>query len=577
MRRTIAQSALVFASVLLIIALAGCGGGKKTPVAMSGGDGDNGGGGGMVPEPPAAVSITLPSGSMLRGTTNVAAGMSTPIPGTYSKGRISAIMCPSAAGDAGCVVTVTAAGATATGGAQVVPGPTNQMVWQANNGPGETSSDGGHANSLVTKLGASGVRDKPVTAGTAGADVVQSSIAVAGAVVEATATPTVVWTKGTAPTIDLTMGLSAFGSPYTSDSDSEVLGTDPGKLSRITSRGEEVTGWRTPVALSKTLPGGQTLHAVVYSDIDRPTNSKPAVSFARGEDLSGVSAISTALGRSTTTALTFEIGGNRVTVPSRDWSVPQNASITGVTVTYTDNNGDEQTRSDARMTCTALVCRAAGGQLQGTWNIAAQETTGTQDPNFLTLGSWVALPTNPSGTFEWGAFADGTGFRFPRSDLNSSRETYKYRGPALGLYATGTYPTTATGSVTGGTVGSFAATANLTATFGPGTTSTTGVVGSVTDFKENNVSLGAWSVSLQDTNTATLDGLFTGDTEGVADGRTMTGEWGVQFFQSNHPDRAGTGYATGTFSASTGIATSNTGEGLHIIGAFGAERQAATN
>ena len=65
-------------------------------------------------------------------------------------------------------------------------------------------------------------------------------------------------------------------------------------------------------------------------------------------------------------------------------------------------------------------------------------------------------------------------------------------------------------------------------------------------------------------------------TSGEADGRLLAGQWGVRFFKRapGESDALHPGYAAGTFSAST--VDENTPldlNALHIIGAFGTERQ----
>lgn len=190
----------------------------------------------------------------------------------------------------------------------------------------------------------------------------------------------------------------------------------------------------------------------------------------------------------------------------------------------------------------------------------------------MVLGSWLSLPTAPSLTagYDMGAFADAVGYVHPRSEIDATNAEYEYKGLAAGLYARGSY--SPTGSLRGdATVGSFTATTELTATF-TATTTFGGAEGKVTNFEENGESLGDWEVRLRNTgNTATVV-LFPGATTGVAERRNLTGQWGVQFIGSDHATLGGFGYAVGTFSATTGAAANNQ-RALHIVGAFGAERQ----
>ena len=113
--------------------------------------------------------------------------------------------------------------------------------------------------------------------------------------------------------------------------------------------------------------------------------------------------------------------------------------------------------------------------------------------------------------------------------------------------------------------------------------------------------LGNWSVNLKTTKDIPEAHVrFTGDTSGEADGRKWTGKWGANFFMNGEegpvlslPDPGAPtdpaelekwtklkmhesvpGYTAGTFSASTvDEDTPQTLKALHVIGAFGAEKQ----
>lgn len=598
MRRTITQSALVFASVLLIIALAGCGGSsKKTPVVMPGGGGGNGGGGGTDPATSAPNPITLPSGSMLRGTTNIDAGDITPIPGTYSKGRTSAIMCPDAAGDAGCVVTVTATGATATGGATVVPGSTNQMVWQANNGPDGTSN-GRHAVAIAKRLvGSTSLGtaiDTEMVSGV-GEGSEQRTIEVSTPPVYPV--PSVMWTSGTAPKVELTLDTKVFSAiPSTS------LGTDPGKL-MVDSASTPPTlaaGWGG-TALSKDTSNAKTVHAVVYTDIAKPTNSKPKVPFGEDLDLSAYSSLTTAVSGSgpisSNVEFTIPSSGSlteiKVTMmPTVAMSLRGGGALTGeysVSINYKDSQGRDQSREDAKMTCARLICRVAGGQLLGEWNIEAPLVPGTQDPVFMTLGSWAVVPDNPAsvsdvqlGAFAYGKTGSGALDRVNVGFLdNQTSGDIQYKGSATGFYVKGSYSGATTPAITAATAGSFVADVNLTASVGNTGTddSFTGVSGTINNFKENGVSLPNWIMGLgstalvtgtSDDNNEVLRGIASLET---AEGHSASGIWTVGlYYDTTLSAGQRINHALGTFNAGTSHSDPVDGEAtLNVVGAFGAK------
>ena len=208
-------------------------------------------------------------------------------------------------------------------------------------------------------------------------------------------------------------------------------------------------------------------------------------------------------------------------------------------------------------------------------NIAKQPDGGTADAYYLTLGAWLAVPAGPasdSTLYNMGAFADGSSAsRISRSLFNLQVNAFTFEGPATGLYTRATY------SGSGGAralrsaeVGSFTALARLSVDFGQTITAIAGFSGSVTDFRENGESLGDWEVSLAETSTNPTgnDQLFIGSTSGSAQGRSLTGRWGVEFYRNT--TGASADYAAGTFSASTAAANN---DALHIVGAFGAEIQ----
>ena len=398
--------------------------------------------------PAVATEITGLSGHTLTVGTTIPAGGSRSA--TYSRGRGSDVACP--AGGEDCFVAwVSDSAAEFTGGAPTLAAVSNEMVWQANNGPDGTS-DGAHARGLQGALLSGSSLDsmfRNVIAGwtgRAGGSIVQST-----AHPEPAVTATASWAGGAAPTLGLTLGATSFSL----DGDSS-----------IPSLGE---GWNG-VALENDL-ATLTRRAVLYSNIEE----------------------------------------------------------------------------------------AVGG---------------TPDGYYLTLGAWVIFPDDPAASstqYNMGAFANGhSATALNRNAVLGLTGTATYQGPATGLYTAATY-TGSGGSraLESATVGSFTATATINANFGTGGGAVIGMGGSVTDFEENGESLGNWTVSLNTTAQVQSGALetFYGRTGGSADGRALSGNWGVQFYRdgtSGHPHSA-----VGVFTSSTAAANN---DALHMVGAYGAER-----
>ena len=211
-------------------------------------------------------------------------------------------------------------------------------------------------------------------------------------------------------------------------------------------------------------------------------------------------------------------------------------------------------------------------------NIEKQPDGGSVDEYYLTLGAWLMLPNSSSapsfqynlGVFAWGHAATA----LTNANVQALSGTATYEGPATGLYSKAAYRgSLLSRELQSAKVGSFTATATINANFGgAGNFTGAGFGGSVTNFRENGESLGDWTVDLDaespPVSETMTDELFYGSTGGSADGESLSGQWGVQFFRN----RAGGGadYAVGTFTAST--AGSNN-DALHIVGAYGAESQ----
>ena len=397
--------------------------------------------------PAVVTEVTGLSGHTLTVGTTIPAGESRSA--TYSRGRGSDVACP--AGGEDCFVAwVSDSAAEFTGGAPTLTTVTNQMVWQANNGP-EGTSDGAHARGLEGALLSGSSLDSMFRnvisgwTGRAGGSIVQST-----AHPEPAVTATASWASGTAPTLGLTLGALSFSL----DGDSSVP-----------SLGE---GWNG-VALENDLATFR--QAVLYSNIERPSG-------------------------------------------------------------------------------------------------------GTPDGYYLTLGAWVIFPDDPaagSASYDMGAFANGhSATALNRNAVLGLTGTATYHGPATGLYTAATYTGSGgTRALQSATVGSFTATARINANFGTGGGAVTGMGGSVTDFEENGESLGNWTVSLNITAQVQSGALetFYGRTGGSADGRALSGNWGVQFYRdgtSGHPHSA-----VGVFTSSTAAANN---DALHMVGAYGAER-----
>ena len=226
------------------------------------------------------------------------------------------------------------------------------------------------------------------------------------------------------------------------------------------------------------------------------------------------------------------------------------------------------------------------------------------DWDFMTLGIWASLPQAPDGAFNIGAFAQGsepfirtTSTGFQPNSLDRVGGNATYRGVATGIYSRET------------NLGSFDATASLSAAFGNGLDSdaTMNVQGSISDFREYGKSLGDWRVNLLQAtpggNNDLTSTTFVGQTSltsalvGAIPNNVVSnaGRWGAEFFgvetldaqisntgsRRQIPDPANpTGpqvqspptSVAGTFGAGWQSADGN--RHLTILGAFGAERPA---
>ena len=125
--------------------------------------------------------------------------------------------------------------------------------------------------------------------------------------------------------------------------------------------------------------------------------------------------------------------------------------------------------------CEAVQDNPDKGSVEGVWQLKTKKEE-TPDEQYLTLGTWLSLPDFPDGRFDAGTFANGKAKANDRlNELKkvAATHTAEYEGPATGIYAEGDYrQATASEAGRGETpmveharVGSFAATASLTATF----------------------------------------------------------------------------------------------------------------
>ena len=213
-----------------------------------------------------ATYLDVPGDHLLpAGVTTIPAGDSREL-AAYSRGRSYALVCP--AGGSACVVTVTESGVASTGGAPYVDATTNEMVWQANYGPAGTSG-GNHAMGLEGRIVSGATIDNLFAYGNAGFALRSGTIGQSTVDSDPVVTPSVSRTGSAAPALGLTLGTTAFSTLPPAQ-----LGSDPGLLSvdrysALPSLGADWNG----VALSKKgIPGGKTVHAVLYSNIESPSS-----------------------------------------------------------------------------------------------------------------------------------------------------------------------------------------------------------------------------------------------------------------------------------------------------------------
>ena len=158
-----------------------------------------------------------------------------------------------------------------------------------------------------------------------------------------------------------------------------------------------------------------------------------------------------------------------------------------------------------------------------------------QDEEYLYFGIWNSEPAVVSGTPDFRYIAGGGA---TLDNFSSLTGTATFRGGAVGKYAT-------QGQVgqQNAKIGTFTATATLTADFGADDTAGT-LSGQITNFREGGSSLAGWSVTLgseTDVGTPAIIGsgnAATGSTVASIGGLAVGGSWGATFYGSNN-DRTG--------------------------------------
>lgn len=593
--------------------------GRRTVVTCPGGDdaeacavtltadGAESTGGGITVETYSYAAVAGLPGDHTLTTQTIPAG-ETRLAKAYSRGRTYSVSCPGGDGAQACnLVVAEDSSVESRGGAATVTTETNEMIWQANNGR-DGDSNGAHARGLVNRIGGAGAA--ATAAATQLGDVTDYTRAADGAatppvravngLVQGTVTggPTAVmrWTRGTRPTFDVTLPSTAF-TTRSPDASAGTLLVD--STSETPSLG---TGWNGRSLSGSFFQEKKIMHAVVYTDADPPAGyvaGTPVrtVSGSGGLDLSTDPDVTAAFAQlASVQDLEIDVSSSigtdvKVTIPAATMRTLRQGgaqtALSGVTVTYTDAEGDSQTQAVTMSCASGSTCGSmTGGSnpgLTGAWNIAVPavpEVPGTEDDIHLIFGSWLVLPEDASSpasniaSYNFGSFAYGvlgaTGGT-PRTQANLDASfadgQYTFTGRAAGLYMTATMAGTGSSrAASSAEVGSFTADAALTVTRA---TTFTGATGTVTNFRENNRPLG-WSMELENTGPGAAAGvdLFEGTTDlETTSGLEASGNWGVQFY---FEPGMGAEHAAGTFNASTPAAENRA---LHVVGAFGAENQ----
>ena len=382
-------------------------------------------------------TLYLPSDHMLAEGTTIPAGERRAI--GYSRGRRHVLVCPFD-GDA-CEVTLGEFDFESSGGAPYVVTTTNQMVWQANNGPDGTSN-GAHARGLEGRLvrGSSLNMTNPIL----GSGTVQSPRRIADMLVSntrntatesfRTVTQIVSWASSdAAPTLRLSV--SGTGSDTFSvegDSDLPSLGT----------------GWNG-AALSKTGPAGRTARAVLYSDITQQPDGGSADAFYMTLGAWLVTPDDPAAASTQYDLGVFARGStglinNNATLNSLTGRATYQGPATGLysAATYSDSSGSRALESAevGSFTATATI-NADFGQAGNLGGFGGTVTNFRE--NGESLGNWTVdlgqITTNQGTGFFYGGIGGGQADSRSLSTGNWAVEFYRNSGSGYPDFATGTF------------------------------------------------------------------------------------------------------------------------------------------
>ena len=191
---------------------------------------------------------------------------------------------------------------------------------------------------------------------------------------------------------------------------------------------------------------------------------------------------------------------------------------------------------------------------------ASSKTPGIDD--YLTFGVWLTVPKDTNVKHSVGAYATG-GDPF-KGNFANLEGTATYEGPAVGIYGK-----RAAGTGTSD-VGSFTATASLTANFNKGS-----VYGYVMNFMEKGDDL-EWKVKLDYEGAPDSGGATQISKTGEEADMIGSGMWTGQFYGNGEQPSDHPGYFAGTFNTKTGTPAKKKTDDqgfLGIVGAFGAKLQ----
>ncbi len=207
----------------------------------------------------------------------------------------------------------------------------------------------------------------------------------------------------------------------------------------------------------------------------------------------------------------------------------------------------------------AMEKRVSGGLV----SVVAYSDISQSDTDYLAGGAWLFVPddvTN-SAAYVAGTFADGTD-PFRQEDIQPLQGSATYRGYAVGTYSLKTADPAGIGSFE---INVFDGVVALTADFGSDSGLGT-ISGSITDVEvdgetlDARLNLGTAAIGSSDS------GFFEGEATGDAEGLTLAGRWGGQFFGNGQAEGM-PGAAAGTFG---GHSTDNA---ANFVGIFGAHKQ----